>query len=532
MTEINFCSIPYLSTDYSNVIDFENRIERDKFFDENTLYRLDLNMKYDGARTYINANLNLEFTRNFDYIWYYDSHNDKRYFYFITDVEMVTTRNCNIYLKLDVWTTYMFNYNILPSFVDRCHVPRWNGDIPTQNNEDEGLEKGEIIQIEEPTEIATMNKNVVICTSVPIGYVSKPFGNGGTGGSGNWWEEGKLSPQGFRFIKGMEGFAPQPYQDSGGYWTICYGVTKHGEPTIYNNLVEKVPVSEEEGAKISYELKNTNYGSKILSAVKGFGCTEQHQFDALLSLAYNSGVGSVTGDNSLTRALSQGITDEARIRPIWEKFKITSNGIELNGLKALRKEQCNMFFGKEFEIRPISLINSSGNISGIMTENNGDGWLPTGYGEHEEGDLNGYKSFNNDFGNDWLCPVKGGTVTSKYGWRTHPITGVRTFHHGTDIGLATGSPTVATKSGTITDLGYSDSMGYYIYLDSGDYRTKYMHLSKIDVNKGKTVKRGDKIGEIGSTGNSTGPHCHWEIRRLSDNESCDPAPNLKKGDKV
>ena len=532
MTEINFCSIPYLSIDYSNVIDFENVDERNRFFDVNVIHTETVNIKYDGARTYLNVNLNLEFTRNFDYIWYYDSHLDKRYFYFITDVEMVTINNCNIYIKLDVWTTYMFNYDILPSFVDRCHVPRWNGDYPTQNNEDEGLEKGEIIQIEEPTEIATMEKNVIICTSVPIGYVPKPYGNGGTGGSGNWWEEGRLSPKGFRFIKGMEGFAPQPYQDSGGYLTIAYGVTKHGEPSIYNNLVEKVPVSEKEGAKISYDLKNTNYGKKILSTVKSFGCTKQHQFDALLSLAYNSGVGSVTGDNTLTRALSNGITDEATIRPIWEKFKITSNGIELEGLKALRREQCNMFFGKEFEIRPISLINSSGNISGVMTENNGDGWLPTGYGEHEEGDLNGYKSFNNDFGNDWLCPVKGGTVTSKYGWRIHPITGDKKFHHGTDIGISTGTPTVASKTGTVTDMGYSDSMGYYVYLDTESYRIKYMHLSKIDVNKGQEVKRGVKIGEIGSTGNSTGSHSHWEIRRLSDDESCDPAPSLKKGDKV
>lgn len=532
MSNIYFCSIPFLSIDYSNVIDFSNKIERDKYFDKRTLHIEDVNIKYDGARNYFNVRLNAEYCRNFDYVWYYDGNTDKRYFYFITDVEMVTLNNCNIYIKLDVWNTFMFDYKLLPSFVDRCHVPRWNGDIPTYNNEDEGLEKGEIIQIEQPTEIARMNKNIVVCSSVPIGYVPKPYGNAGTGGTGNWWEEGKLSPKGFRFIKGMEGFAPQPYKDSGGYLTIAYGVTKHGEPSIYNDLVSNSPVKEEYGAKVSYDLKNKNYGLKILSAVKDFGCTEQYQFDALLSLAYNSGVGSVTGDNSLTRVLSQGITDEARIRPIWEKFKITSSGVELNGLKALRREQCNMFFGKEFEIRPISLLNSNGTVVGTMTENNGNGWLPTGYGEHEEGDINGYKSFNNDFGNDWLCPVKGGTVTSKYGWRTHPITGKKTFHHGTDIGIATGSPTVASKTGVVTDMGFHDSMGYYVYIDTDKYRIKYMHLSKINVNKGKTVKRGEKVGEIGSTGSSTGPHCHWEIRRLSDNESCDVAPSLKKGDKV
>ena len=75
-------------------------------------------------------------------------------------------------------------------------------------------------------------------------------------------------------------------------------------------------------------------------------------------------------------------------------------------------------------------------------------------------------------------------------------------------------------------------MGNYVYLDCGEYRVKYMHLSKITVNVGDKLKRGDKVGEIGSTGGSTGPHCHWEIVRISDGESTDPAPTLKKVDKV
>ena len=188
-----------------------------------------------------------------------------------------------------------------------------------------------------------------------------------------------------------------------------------------------------------------------------------------------------------------------------------------------------MFFNKEFEKRSIGLINSSGVVSGTVTENNGDGWLPD---DANIGEINGYKVFDNEFG-VYMCPVKGGTVTSKYGWRIHPITGVKTFHHGTDIGLPTGTPTVASTNGTISETGYHDAMGNYIYLDDDKgYRTKYMHLSKISVSKGDTVKRGQKVGEIGSTGSSTGPHCHWEIRRISDNESTDPAPSLNKGDTV
>ena len=535
MTDINLCTLPFLSVDYSNVIDFESEEKRDSYFKSKTKATIVGNIKYDSARTYINANITLGYLRNFDYLWFEDKEKLKKYFYFITDVEMVTNNNCNLYLKLDVWTTYLFSYSLLPSFVDRCHVPRWNGDIPTQNNEDEGLEKGEIIQIEKPVDICDMEKSVVICSSVPIGLIDKPYSNTGMGGSGgsigtgDGWKSGKLSRQGFRFIKGFEGFAPQPYQDSEGYWTIAYGVTKHGEPSIYNDLVSKVPVSEEEGAKISYNLKNENYGAKILNACKNLGVTKQNQFDALLSLAYNCGYGVITGDNALTRAIAEDINNESKIRPIWESFR-TNGG--LAGLVARRKDECNMFFGKDYEIRPILKITASGGYDGYVTENNGDGWLPNDIGESDSGGFDGYKSFTNEFGSNWLCPVKGGSVSSKYGWRTHPVTGERKFHHGTDIAISQGKPTVASKSGVISDCGFSSSMGNYIYLDCGNYRVKYMHLSKISVSKGDTVTRGQKVGEIGSTGISTGPHCHWEIRRISDNESTDPAPSLKKGDTV
>ena len=530
MTKINLCNIPYLSTDYSTVFDFESKASRDNYFKERTIKTIEGNIKYDNSLTYINVNLNMEYVRNFDYIWFKDKNDDKTYFYFIVDTAMVTKSNTNIFVKLDVWTTYMFNYKVLPSFVDRCHVPRWNGDIPTYNLEDEGLEKGEIIQIAEAEEIAEMENAVVVCASVPIGYVEGS--DTPQGGSGGNWEEGQLSSKGFRFIKGMEGFGKYAYQDSGGYWTIAYGVTLHGEKDIYNQLKAKEPVDEEEAAKISYVLKNTRYGLKILDTCKKIGVTKQCQFDALVSLAYNGVVGSVTGDNSLMRAIANDINDEATIRPIWESFKVTSNGVPLNGLKALRKEQCNMFFGQEFEIRPITIIMSDGSYNGYVTENNGDGWLPTDNIEAEKGDLDGYKSFSNAYGDNWLCPVKGGTVTSKYGWRVHPISGVRKFHAGTDIGIASGKPTVASKSGTISQTGFHNSMGNYVFLDCGEYRVKYMHLSKITVNVGDKLKRGDKVGEIGSTGGSTGPHCHWEIVRISDGESTDPAPTLKKGDKV
>ena len=75
-------------------------------------------------------------------------------------------------------------------------------------------------------------------------------------------------------------------------------------------------------------------------------------------------------------AIAKDPANEAKTRPIWQKFYVTSGGTQLPGLVARRKEECNMFFNKRFEVRSIAKINSSGNISGTVTENNGNGWLP------------------------------------------------------------------------------------------------------------------------------------------------------------
>lgn len=374
--KINFCSLPFLDSGYENTIDFENIESQIRYFQDKTIFVEDINSKPDSIRDSVTLYSNMYRFKEVDYLWF-DTGNLKMYFYFVTGKEYVTEMNTKLHLQLDVFQTYMFNYKILDSFVDRCHVPRWVEGFPTLHTIDEGLDMGEIEQFGEPIKIADFNDSIVITSTVPIGKLPN-VGGGGTGGSGDCWQSGQLSPKGFRFIKGFEGFAPREYQDSGGYWTIAYGVTKHGEPDIYAQLVGMQPVPEEKGAMISYDLKTKRYGIPILDSVKGLGITQQCQFDALLSVAYNSGNGSITGSNSLTNAIAQNPNNESVIRPVWENFKVTSNGILLPGLVARRKQECNLYFNQEVEIRPIGLINTSGGISGTVTDNNGDGWLPSG----------------------------------------------------------------------------------------------------------------------------------------------------------
>ena len=111
-----------------------------------------------------------------------------------------------------------------------------------------------------------------------------------------------------------------------------------------------------------------------------------------------------------------------------------------------------------------------------------------------------------------MTPVLG-RQTSKYGWRTHPISGKQHFHGGSDISGRMGAPISAFADGIVEYIGRDQSYGLYLQLDHGNgIKSFYAHCSKLCVQKGSTVKMGDKIAEIGSTGCSTGPHLHLELK--------------------
>jgi murein DD-endopeptidase MepM/ murein hydrolase activator NlpD len=104
-------------------------------------------------------------------------------------------------------------------------------------------------------------------------------------------------------------------------------------------------------------------------------------------------------------------------------------------------------------------------------------------------------------------------ITSRFGWRTHPLTGTRRFHSGLDIGAPSGTPVVATASGTVISAGWNGGYGKAIIIQHNDVQqTLYGHLSEISVQPGQQIAQGVVIGLVGSTGNSTGPHLHFESR--------------------
>lgn len=110
-------------------------------------------------------------------------------------------------------------------------------------------------------------------------------------------------------------------------------------------------------------------------------------------------------------------------------------------------------------------------------------------------------------------PVQG-WLTSTFGMRISPFTGKRKMHEGLDIAARTGTPVFATADGVVTEAGTAPGYGKLVVIDHGyGYKTYYGHNSRIFVKIGQRVRRGDKIAAVGSTGSSTGPHVHYEVRR-------------------
>ena len=122
-------------------------------------------------------------------------------------------------------------------------------------------------------------------------------------------------------------------------------------------------------------------------------------------------------------------------------------------------------------------------------------------------------------------PLESARLTSDYGMRNHPVIGGRRNHKGVDLAAPTGTPVYATADGIIGRADWFSSYGLYVEIAHGaDLETRYAHMSKLAVAAGERVKKGDIIGYVGSTGRSTGPHLHYEVR--IDGVAVNPVPYM------
>lgn len=116
-------------------------------------------------------------------------------------------------------------------------------------------------------------------------------------------------------------------------------------------------------------------------------------------------------------------------------------------------------------------------------------------------------------GGKFIWPTTSTYITSPFGFRIHPVTGAYTGHTGVDIGVGMGSPVYAAASGTVIVAGRYGGYGYAVVIDHGSgISTLYGHNSSVSVSVGQNVKQGQVVASSGSTGISTGPHLHFEVR--------------------
>ncbi|EJT6481050.1 peptidoglycan DD-metalloendopeptidase family protein [Clostridium perfringens] len=338
------------------------------------------------------------------------------------------------------------------------------------------------------------------------------IGGGGIDNIGNV-SKGIPSRKYFRYVKGIEGLQQYPGNIGDGQITYGYGVTKANEPTYFAKL-GPAPCSEETASKVLFELIPDKYGSLVKNQMLKDGVDLNkvpiHIFDAFVDLCYNAGY----YNSRMYRAWIKGASLDS-IYNDWLTYATMPGTIFEKGLKRRRKEEAEMFKNANYIMSPISILNAHGGQIGTVK---GDGYFPS---------FTGFKTVNNAYGNGWIIPVTGGQVTA-----TFPSYSSGAPHSGIDFGVPEGTPVRVSKDGTVIKRReLTTSYGKYLFIDHGDgLVTIYAHNSQLLVSEGQHVTAGQIIAKSGNTGNSTGPHCHWELR--VNGVAQNVAPSLRIGDHV
>lgn len=516
MSTIYLCSIPEFSQDYKNVGRFNNLQSQLTFMNTKVKKQVVSNTKIDRFMSSITLNTPMDsLVRSCDYL--FSTTTDGEYvFYFINQIEILTTSTVRLIVTLDVWQTYHLRMTLLPSFVERCHVPRWKStNIPTKEIVSEPLGNYESTVIKE--ENVPNTKGVYIITSTtPLGKVSnRPSGGSGGGGGGDIPSggcgnpsEGIPSPNCFLFIKGYEGLAQYAHNIGDGVMTIGYGCTDAYDGDNYVTLKANEPVSDELASEIMAQSLVSNYGVPLKNSLANDGLTvSANEFDAILSFVYNAGLGS-WNNSAIRTALLRGDKDGAYTA--WLTQNIMSGTQFEDGLRARRQAEANIFKSSQYELRTIVIYGKGGAVVGSLEATNSHVPALITNECQSSGAITSHDCIDGK-GNKWLFPV-GGIISSVY-----PNYPDGTYHGAIDIAGNKLQPIYPPEDGfTVYQSGWNTG-GYgnlcILHHTKTDTYHYFAHQNELPlVSVGQTVNHTDCIGYVGTTGNSTGYHLHWEIR--------------------
>ena len=385
MNNVYLCTITEIDLNNQKQIDFTSKESQYDWFNRQNTRIVETNANPDALLTEVTLKTPYSNIKFYDYMFMTDENGD-RLFFFILDKKK-KGENCIIYVKLDVFQTYMFRFQVLNSLVERCHVPRWiNDTTPTQEITDEGLPLGSYIYYEKE-KIYDLNNSYVIASTAPLGKLKgvSTDGNGSGSGSGSdnnldVYDGGVISKKGYRFIKGWEGFAPYPYQLSSmgeDFKTAGYGVTQQNKE--YYSKLEPFPTTESRASNVLALMILRNYAQHLWRYLIDAGIDKStvkaRHWDAFVSLAYNGGLGAVIESPMWEKYKAN--PDDPEIGELWKTWYIrNNNGDVVQGLKDRREQESLIYTSGTYTYRPIAKIDSNGLIVGTVTENNGNGEIP------------------------------------------------------------------------------------------------------------------------------------------------------------
>ena len=459
------------------------------------------------------------------------------YCYHILESKYKSPNTSHLTLKLDIFTTYQFDLTFKPSYVERCHVNRWQSyGVPSKELTGEPFNEFDKTIIHQ--ESVPINDGCYIYTSVnPLGKLTyRPTaGTGGgdipsIGGGCGDLHLGIPSKNGFLFVKGFEGLAQYSHDIGDGVLTIGYGCTDRYDGENYKKLKVNEPVSDELASVVFASSIVENYGIPLINQLESDGIVvSQNEFDALLSFVYNAGLGSLT-NSAIYSNLKAG--NKQAVAQAWLTTNILPGSQFESGLRDRRKAESDIFLSGQYDIRNTLIYGQGGSITGTLYTSTSS--VPSliehtcqgGTGETVN------EMTEDELGNVWQFPVKG-IITA-----TFPTYPDGTTHSGLDIAGNDGLKIRSSGIGHVIYVGTDTSSGYgnhvIVQMDNGTQHW-FGHMKTTPyVKVGDSVNHQTILGIVGSTGNSSGPHVHWEIRTspYAYDFTCwvNPSPRTKVGD--